>query len=97
MVKVMYYKSYNNKLNKIKKAVKHNYFKAQFELNKHQLKTMWKWIIGVLTNKTKNSQSKTLNKFIYKSKSYADQQSISNLLNTYFINAGCGLASNAQY
>ena len=36
----------------MKKAANHNYCKAQFELNKHQLKTTWK-LIGVLTNKTK--------------------------------------------
>lgn len=50
-------------------------------------------IIGVLTNKTKNSQSTTLNKLIYKNKSYTDQQGICNLLNTYFVNVGCDLAS----
>ena len=66
IAKVKYYKSYDNKLNKILKAAKHNYFKAQFELNK-LLKTTWK-LIGVLTNKTKNTQSMTLNKLIYKNK-----------------------------
>ena len=41
----------------------------------------------------KNTQSMTLKKPIYKNKSYTDQQSICNVLNTYFINVGCDLAS----
>jgi hypothetical protein len=49
--KIRYYKSYNNKLNKIKEAAKTNYYRAQFERNKGNLKTTWK-LIGTIVNLT---------------------------------------------
>ena len=59
--KIKQYKTYNNKLNKLKDQAKKNYFTAQFNLNKHNIKATW-GLIGMLMNRKKN-----LLKYFYKS------------------------------
>lgn len=68
--KIKKYKLYSNKLNKVKELTKKNYFRAQFDLHKNNLKTTWK-LIGVLVNKKSNSQV-TIKKLICDNKCYTD-------------------------
>ena len=44
--KVAYHKKYSNTLNKLKWTCKSSYDKQQFELNKNNLKNIWKLIIN---------------------------------------------------
>ena len=60
--KIKQYKIYNNKLNKLKEQAKKNYFTAQFNLNKHNIKATW-GLIGMLINRKKNPIS-SINHFI---------------------------------
>ena len=60
--KIKKYKVYSNKLNKVKELAKRNYLRAQFDLHKNNLKTVWK-LIGMLVNKKSNSQM-TIKKLI---------------------------------
>ena len=53
--KIKQYKTCNNKLNKIKEQAKKNYFMAQFNLNKHNIKATW-GLIGMLINRKKKTQ-----------------------------------------
>ena len=53
--KVKKYKIYNYKLNKVKEFAKNNYFKAQFDFHKNNLKTTWK-LIGMLVHKNGGSR-----------------------------------------
>ena len=48
--KVAYYKKYSNTLNKLKWTCKSSYYKQQFELNKNNLKNIWK-LIGTIINR----------------------------------------------
>ena len=88
--KVKTYKKFNNKLNKIKETAKKNYFKQQFEMNKSNLKAIWK-LIGMLINRKKN-RTQTLSKIVYHNKSYTGKQNICNVLNGCFTNVGPNLA-----
>ena len=88
--KIRKYKLYSNKLNKVKELAKKNYFRAQFDLHKNNLKATWK-LIGVLVNKMPNS-GVTIKKLIYENKCYTDKASIAHQLNNYYINVGRNLA-----
>jgi hypothetical protein len=67
--KIIYYKSYNNKLNKIKEAAKTNYYRAQFERNKGNLKTTWK-LIGTIVNRKVSHFPPDIKKLVIEQKSY---------------------------
>ena len=90
-IKVKFYKTYNNKLNKIKELAKRTYFSAQFYLNKEDIKATWK-LIGMIINRKKKSNI-TIPKLLYNHKCYTDRQSICEQLNTYFINVGPTLSA----
>ena len=91
--KVTFYKSYNNKLNRIKNAAKKAYFQAQFRLNSENLKTTWK-LIGTIINGTKGCGKPPITKLIYKNRCYTDKANIAHKLNTHFINIGHELADS---
>ena len=89
--KIKQYKTYNNKLNKIKEQAKKNYFMAQFNLNKHNIKATW-GLIGMLINRKKNS-SASINQLFYNNRIYTDKRDICEHLNSHFINVGPRLAA----
>ena len=98
--KATYYKSYNNKLNRIKDVAKICYFHEQFRSNSENLKTTWK-LIGMIINRTKGCGKPPITKLIYKTRCYTDKASIAHKLNTHFININRELAdklpSNNDY
>lgn len=85
------YKTYNNKLNKIKEAAKKNYYRAQFDFHKDNLKTTWK-LIGTIINRKKTTSQTSITKLIYNNKCYIDRASICHQLNSHYINVGHNLA-----
>ena len=89
--KITYYKTYNNKLNRIKDAAKKSIFKKQLRLNSENLKTTWK-LIGIIINRKKGCGQPPITKLIYKNRCYTDKASIAHQLNSHFINIGCELA-----
>ena len=89
--KIKQYKIYNNKLNKIKEQAKKNYFMAQFNLNKHNIKATWE-LIGMLINRKKNS-SASINQLFYNNRIYTDKRDICEHFNSHFINVGPSLAA----
>ncbi len=91
-IKVKQYKTYNNKLNKIKERAKRNYFAAQFNFHKQNIKATW-GLIGMLI-RTKRKSTTAVNKRFYNNRCYTDKQDICQKLNSYFINVGPTLADN---
>ena len=89
--KVNQYKRYNNKLNKLKELAKKNYFIAQFNLYKQNIKATW-GLIGMLINMKKKSTIFT-NKLFYKNRCYTAKQDICDKLNSHFINVGPDFAA----
>ena len=92
--KIKQYKIYNNKLNKLKDQAKKNYFTAQFNLNKHNIKATW-GLIGMLINRKKNSSTST-NQLFFNNRIYTDKRDICEHLNTHFINVGSSLAAQTS-
>ena len=91
--KVKIFKTYNNKLNRIKEAAKKNYLRAQLSFNNENLKTTWK-LIGILINRKKSSTSPPITKLLYNGTYYTDRKNIADQLNTYFVNVGNNLSQN---
>ena len=90
-LKIRYYKVFNNKLTKIKDLAKQKYFKKQFEMNKGNMKTIWKMITLLINRKKKNSPA--ISKIVYNNKCYTSKLDICNQLNTYFVNVGPSLSA----
>ena len=84
--KVTYYKNYSNTLNKLKWTCKSSYYKHQFELNKNNLKNIWK-LIGTIINRKPKGHTVPA-KLHYNGKTYTDKHDIVNQFNEYFINIG---------
>ena len=89
--KVKFYKTYNNKLNRIKEKARQYYLSAQFYLNKEDVKMTWK-LIGMVTNRKKKS-SISIPKLLIKDRCYTDKQSICDQLNSHFVNVGPSLST----
>ena len=88
--KVAYYKN-THTLNKLKWTCKSSYYKQQFELNKNNLKNIWK-LIGTIINRKPKGHTVPA-KLHYNGKTYTDKHDIVNQFNEYFINIGPNLAS----
>ena len=91
--KVKIFKTYSNKLNRIKEAAKENYLRAQFSFNSENLKTTWK-LIGILISTKKSGTSPAITKLLYNGTCYTDRKNIADHLNTYFVNIGKSLSQN---
>ena len=52
--KIQYYKTYNNRLNKVKAKAKKIFFDLQFSVNQENVKMTWK-LIGMLVNRDKKN------------------------------------------
>ena len=89
--KVKCFKTYNNKLNKIKDLAKGTYFSTKFYLNKEDIKTTWK-LIGMIINRKKKSNIR-IPKLLHNNRCYTDKQNICEQLNTYFVNVGPTLSA----
>ena len=89
--KVKFYKTYNNKLNRVKNAAKKRYFQEQFKLNGENLKTTWK-LIGMIVNNKRNCGQPRISKLIHKNRCYTEKADIAHQLNTHFTNVGHELA-----
>jgi hypothetical protein len=68
-IKVRKYKTYSNKLNKLKEITRKNYFRNKFALNSGNMKATWK-IKGMVINRKKSSSQLILTKLLYKNKLY---------------------------
>ena len=51
------YKTYNNKVNSIKRKVGRDYFSNQFDINKSYMKKSWNIMKSVICNKRKTNQN----------------------------------------
>ena len=51
------YKTYNNKLNTIKRKAERDYFSNQLEINKSDMKKSWKKMKSVIGNNRKSHQT----------------------------------------
>jgi hypothetical protein len=70
-------------INPIKEAAKTNYYRAQFERNKGNLKTTWK-LIGTIVNRKVSHSPPDIKMLVIEQKSYTDKESICDKINTYF-------------
>ena len=93
--KIRQYKTFNNKLNRIKLQAKRNYFESQFAINKGNIKATWK-LIGMIINRGKKKKA-FISKLLYNNKCFIDQNSICDKLNEHFINVGPKLADQLQH
>jgi hypothetical protein len=66
-IKVRKYKTYSNKLNKLKEIAGNNYLKNKIALNSGNMKATWK-IIGMVINRKKSSSQLILTKLLYRNK-----------------------------
>ena len=89
--KVKFYKTYNNKLNRVKDVAKKRYFQEQFKLNSENLKTTWK-LIGMIVNNKRNCGQPRISKLIHKNRCYTEKADIAHQLNTHFTKVGHELA-----
>ena len=64
--KIQYYKTYNNRLNKVKAKEKKTYFDLQFSVNQGYIKMTWK-LIGMLVNRDKKNNG-TISRLLYNNK-----------------------------
>ncbi len=90
--KIDMYKSYSNKLNKLKKIYKTNYYKAQFDKHKNNLKFTWNPIGSLIQRKWKGLQHPS--RLINNGKTFSSEYDIANEFNQYFINVGPNLANS---
>ena len=84
------YKTYKNKLTKIKEIAKKNYFQPQFDMHKGNIKMSWK-LIGMLINRKKNKVPH-IPKLRY-NKCFTDKLNICDKLNEQFTNIGPTLSA----
>ena len=54
---ILTYKTYNNKLNSIKRKAERDYFSNQLDINKSDMKKSWKIMKSVIGNKRKTNQN----------------------------------------
>ena len=79
-------------MSRIIHTAKKNYFSKQFELNKENIKYIWKLINKVISTKKENTHH-TIKKLLRDNSIYVDKQSICDQLSyNHFINVGNGLA-----
>ena len=90
--KVLEYKKYSNKLNKILNQAKREYFNNRFEQCKYNIKLIWKMIGTIIDRKTKGQTLPT--KIRSSNKDFKQKKDIANQFNNYFINVGPELSKN---
>ena len=90
--KVIQYKKYSNKLNKIKQKSKISYYNTQFTKYKTNLKATWKLIGTLIQREIKGQIYPT--KIIRNNKTYVTKQDIANQFNHHFINVGSTLVNS---
>ena len=86
------YKTYNNKLNSIKRKAERDYFSNQLEMNKSDMKKSWKIMKSVIGNKRKMHQKNR--RFVINNKIIDNDLQIANEFNNYFVSVGPILATN---
>lgn len=84
------YKKYSNKLNRLLKQAKSQYFNKRFEQCKDNLKFTWKLIGTLIKRKTKSQLP--ISKIMRNNRTYTRRIDIANQLNEHFINVGPNLA-----
>ena len=87
---VFKYKSYRNKLSKLIKTSKENYYNKYFTNNNRNVKAIWKGIKELITLKPSSIGAPT--KLIAGNSCISDSLGIANTLNDYFSSVGCELA-----
>ena len=88
------YKTYCNKLNHLKRSLKHDYFQKQFEENKYNSRKTWAIINELIDGKSNKNCKKIPPTILLNEKTYqTDSSSFINLLNNYFTNVGTSMAS----
>ena len=88
----MTYKTYNNKLNSIKRKAERDYFTNQLNINQSDMKKSWNIIKSVIGNIRKTNQN--IQRFkIYNNIIYNDLH-IANEFNSYFVSVGPALAAH---
>jgi hypothetical protein len=92
--KVTIYKKYSNKLNKIKSTSKVNYYNAQFEKCKNNLKATWKLIGSLIKRRSKGQLYPT--RLIRNNQTFTNRCEIVNQFNQHFTNVGPNLASSLE-
>ena len=85
-------KSYNNKLNSIKRKAERDHFGKQLEIKKSDIKKSWKIMKSVIGSKRKYTQK--VSSFNINSKNIINEQHIANEFNNYFISVDPTLAEN---
>ena len=89
------YKTYNNKLNSIKRKAEREYYSNQLEINKSDMKKSWNIMKSVIGNKRKSP--KKVSTFIINGKKITDEIRIANEFNNYFVSVGHTLASKLAH
>ena len=88
------YKTYCNKLNHLKRSLKHECFQKQFEENKYNSSKTW----GIINDWIDGKSNENLKKFLplywlIKKTCRTDSSSFINLLNNYFTVVGTTIAT----
>ena len=92
--KAQQYKTFSNKLNRIIKQQKKDYYNKKFAMLNNNLKYTWK-LIGTLIKRPSKNQE-TIHEIRKNNKSYTNKIDIANQLNDHFINVGSNLASKIE-
>ena len=90
--KIEIYKSYSNKLNKLKEIYKTNYYRTQFDKHKNNLKITWNLIGTLIQRKQKGRQPPS--RLINNVKIFSSEHDIANEFNQHFVNVGPKLANS---
>ena len=88
--KIEQYKTYSNKLNRIKNHSKKSYYCKHFEKCKSNLKATWKLIGTLIKRKTKGQTCPS--RIVRNNKTYTSKSDIAEQFNQHFINVGPSLA-----
>ena len=84
------YKTYQNRLTKIKNILKKNYYEQKFELLKGNTKQIWELINDI--SKRKKKEAVNITEFKLNNEPITDSKQIVNSFNDYFPNVGLDLA-----
>ena len=90
--KIEIYKSYSNKLKKLKEIYKTNYYRTQFDKNKNNLKITWNLIGTLIQRKQKGRQAPS--RLSNNGQIISSEHDIANEFNQHFVNAGPKLANS---
>ena len=91
------FKLYRNKLNRLIKISKADYYSNYFTLNKNNMKNVWRGIKQIISIKSKNSKGGIPSQLVEGESILKDSSSIAHAFNSYFANIGKNFSASVKY